>query len=259
MDEELLNQFSISISCKNYSLALEIYEQIFNNPSLAVKYQYEKNLYLFLLSYLTNLPKEYTDKLNKLKIEDITLNYEDEYHKFIRMHNKIGQAIINKKFSLANDLYNTLYTKKGYLSFNDMLMKQLLEKVKIIMRYQNEITRYIKNYDFNNLFCYVNNICMTENLNKIFTYILKLSLVIKNMITKNELPAAIIIDSQDIYEQIEYNNFGQALSLALKKRNDKQDESWDLQIIIVLLKIINKFKIKYQIKQDIIEESKRCL
>ena len=83
MDEELLNQFSISISCKNYSLALEIYEQIFNNPSLAVKYQYEKNLYLFLLSYLTNLPKEYTDKLNKLKIEDITLNYEDEYHKFI--------------------------------------------------------------------------------------------------------------------------------------------------------------------------------
>ena len=137
MDEELLNQFSISISCKNYSLALKIYEQIFNNPSLAVNYQYEKNLYLFLLSYLTNLPKEYTDKLNKLKIEDITLNYEDEYHKFIRMHNKIGQAIINKKFSLANDLYNTLYTKKGYLSFNDMLMKQLLEKVKIIMKYQN--------------------------------------------------------------------------------------------------------------------------
>lgn len=123
--------FLRAIGSKNYDKIYSLYDHVYslNNP----KYTTDYNYYLYLLSFITDLPNEYKDYIKYLNIEYIKIDEEDERYVDVENHNKSRIAALNKKFKYAMKLLKVAdkagrsYDEESSVEF--YIVKTLLEFV----------------------------------------------------------------------------------------------------------------------------------
>lgn len=116
--------FLDSLYSKDFNQAIESIRVLSNGEKEA--YNRDANLWLYMLSFMTELPEDLRDKVSKLKLEDV-LTVEDDLRYEDRLsQNKIRNYIMSYKFSQADDLFKedngTLKKKPIYISITEKLL-----------------------------------------------------------------------------------------------------------------------------------------
>ena len=128
--------FLDSLHKNNFDQAIESIRVLSNGDNDA--YMKDTNLWLFLLSFITELPDDLKEKVSGLKLEDVLTREDDLRYEDKLSQNKIRSNIMNYKFSQASDNLNELNIKKKPIYI--LITEKLLGMVKYYdMRNQHNI------------------------------------------------------------------------------------------------------------------------
>lgn len=115
VEASLFNLFYLNIKQRNYEKAFSYFKQNYGNEN----YINDDNYYLYLLSNVTNFPNEYKQIVEGMTYENICTNDERQ--------NEIRLLSLNKEFELALEKCNALINSSEGITFNDVIIKTLLE------------------------------------------------------------------------------------------------------------------------------------
>ena len=115
-----------SLHKNNFEQAVESIRILSNSSNDA--YKRDANLWLFMLSFITELPVDLKEKVSSLKLEDVLTREDDLRYDDKLSQNKIRSNIFNYKFSYASDDLNELNIKKKPIYF--LITEKLLSMVK---------------------------------------------------------------------------------------------------------------------------------
>lgn len=113
----LFNLFYLNIKQKNYEKAFSYFKQNYGNED----YINDDNYYLYLLNHVINLPDMYKQIADEITFDKIKANDEQQ--------NEIRLLSLNKEFGLALEKYNVLIDLNNGITFNDIIIKDLLEEI----------------------------------------------------------------------------------------------------------------------------------
>lgn len=129
-----------SLHKNNFEQAVESIRILSNSSNDA--YKRDANLWLFMLSFVTELPVDLKEKVSSLKLEDVLTREDDLRYDDKLSQNKIRSNIFNYKFSYASDDLNELNIKKKPIYF--LITEKLLNMVKYYdMRNQQNISNLL--------------------------------------------------------------------------------------------------------------------
>ena len=129
-----------SLHKNNFEQAVESIRILSNSSNDA--YKRDANLWLFMLSFVTELPDYLKKKVSSLKLEDVLTREDDLRYDDKLSQNKIRSNIFNYKFSYASDDLNELNIKKKPIYF--LITEKLLSMVKYYdMRNQQNISNLL--------------------------------------------------------------------------------------------------------------------
>ena len=129
-----------SLHKNNFEQAVESIRILSNSSNDA--YKRDANLWLFMLSFITELPVDLKEKVSSLKLEDVLTREDDLRYDDKLSQNKIRSNIFNYKFSYASDDLNELNIKKKPIYF--LITEKLLSMVKYYdMRNQQNISNLL--------------------------------------------------------------------------------------------------------------------
>ena len=129
-----------SLHKNNFEQAVESIRILSNSSNDA--YKRDANLWLFMLSFVTELPVDLKEKVSSLKLEDVLTREDDLRYDDKLSQNKIRSNIFNYKFSYASDDLNELNIKKKPIYF--LITEKLLSMVKYYdMRNQQNISNLL--------------------------------------------------------------------------------------------------------------------
>lgn len=129
-----------SLHKNNFEQAVESIRILSNSSNDA--YKRDANLWLFMLSFVTELPDDLKEKVSSLKLEDVLTREDDLRYDDKLSQNKIRSNIFNYKFSYASDDLNELNIKKKPIYF--LITEKLLSMVKYYdMRNQQNISNLL--------------------------------------------------------------------------------------------------------------------
>ena len=218
---------------KNYQQAFDIYANLEKiNPT---KYHKDYNLYLYLLSFVTEIPQEYKSKIKELTKDDIL--YQG---KGIEIENGIRQAITQNKFKYAYQQINRIITRDIQYSVKFELIRALLAQIiELEKQIKKEISYLIKNKQYQEIVYILTKKQAQNKLNKTETYILIITKAIIKIITTKNIPSITENNKYDIYEALIGNDFRLAKSLN-EEFLDNANESKETDLVNILLIEINK-------------------
>ena len=98
--------FLNAIVDEDYDTALKCFEVMDKTDN--AKYKKDQNLWLFLLSFICELPSEYMGRLKDMKLDDILTLKDDNRYPDRLLQNKIRNAIWRQSFKEASNLSKTM-------------------------------------------------------------------------------------------------------------------------------------------------------
>lgn len=219
---------------KNYQKVLEIYANLEKiHPE---KYDKDYNLFLYLLSFITECPKEYIDKLKEFTQKDIMLPIRGGNEK----ENNIREAIYKSKFKYAYKMINSMISRDREYSVKYELIRALLgqaiERESVL---KEEILNLAKDKDYLKILLILKQKSEQNKLSKIEINILLITNALVKLIQSNTIPQILNNNSNNIYEALKNNDFKLALSMNDSFLESKQEDK-DKDIINILLTEINR-------------------
>lgn len=243
--------FIKSIKNKDYDSAFKYFDVIFknNNPH----YKKDAYLYLYLLNLITDIPLEYKNHIKYLEMEDIKIDESDLRFQDIPTQNRIREAIITKKISLAIKQLNLLMKEDGITSHNFLTRILLYQAVDIKNSRKETIINLIKEDNYDELILMLNTLKTKQELGLLENTILKIAKDILDIKNKNKIQKKDAIITDNMFEAIEGYNYELALKLC-EEFNARKNLNNETNIMHMLLsKIVNLLN---EIKQPKIEETK---
>ena len=203
--------FLDSLHKNNFDQAIESIRVLSNGDNVA--YTKDANLWLFLLSFVTELPEDLKEKVSGLKLEDVLTREDDLRYEDKLSQNKIRSNIMNYKFSQANDNLNELNIKKKPIYI--LITEKLLGMVKYYdMRNQHNIGDLLvegKYEEVRDLLIRDRNLHGLSNSNKEILMILE-DLI--SVINDKKIPEVENMpDSDYLFVEIQKHNYERALQL----------------------------------------------
>lgn len=203
--------FLDSLHKNNFEQAIESIRVLINGDNDA--YTKDANLWLFLLSFMTELPDDLKDKVSDLKLEDVLTREDDLRYEDKLSQNKIRSNIMNYKFSQASDELGELNIKKKPIYI--LITEKLLSMVKYYdMRNQNNISSLLvdgKYEEVRDLLIRDRDLHGLSNSNKEILMILE-DLI--SVINDKKIPEVENMpDSDYLYVEIQKHNYERALQL----------------------------------------------
>lgn len=250
-----LEKLIYNLERKNISKVYEIFKLIDQTDDLEIKK--ENNIYLYLLSFLTELPEEYIERIRNIKDEDILITKKDIRYKDISLQNKIRISILRNKFHEAIDIIE----KNDVNQFSSKKERDLfLTLITLVNEKETEIRKKIeclaKNKAYEQLVLILEKRNKIRKLNLYEAYIYVITISILRIIKNNKIPKITNQNPNDLKSAIIGYNFQMALIFNKKDLGIKYEES--KYVINLLLVEINKL-IDNVIKtaKNKIEEEKR--
>ena len=200
-----------SLHKNNFEQAVESIRILSNSSNDA--YKRDANLWLFMLSFVTELPDYLKKKVSSLKLEDVLTREDDLRYDDKLSQNKIRSNIFNYKFSYASDDLNELNIKKKPIYF--LITEKLLSMVKYYdMRNQQNISNLLidgKYEEVRGLLIKDRDLHGLSNVNKEILIILE-DLI--GVINDKKIPEVENMpDSDYLYVEIQKHNYERALQL----------------------------------------------
>ena len=200
-----------SLHKNNFEQAVESIRILSNSSNDT--YKRDANLWLFMLSFITELPVDLKEKVSSLKLEDILTREDDLRYDDKLSQNKIRSNIFNYKFSYASDDLNELNIKKKPIYF--LITEKLLSMVKYYdMRNQQNISNLLidgKYEEVRDLLIKDRDLHGLSNVNKEILIILE-DLI--GVINDKKIPEVENMpDSDYLYVEIQKHNYERALQL----------------------------------------------
>lgn len=203
--------FLDSLHKNNFDQAIESIRVLSNGDNSA--YTKDANLWLFLLSFITELPDDLKEKVSGLKLEDVLTREDDLRYEDKLSQNKIRSNIMNYKFSQANDELNELNIKKkpiyilitekllGMVKYYDMRNQHNIGDLLVEGKYEEVRDLLIRDRDLHGL----------SNSNKEILMILE-DLI--SVINDKKIPEVENMpDSEYLFVEIQKHNYERALQL----------------------------------------------
>jgi len=242
--------FIRSIKAEDYDKAFEYFETLFNTDNKY--YKADSNLYLYLLSIISDIPEKYKEYTRYLTLEDIKVDSQDKRYKDIPLQNKIRQSILQRKIPYAIKQHNDLVAQNKSNTVQDMiiriLMYQALEQEK---EKNNTIISLIKEQRYEELQSFLKNKQKKYNLSLLDKYTLILTEDLLNIKESNIIPEKKIVNSENMFDAIDGYDYKLALKLNKIysiKNNFLEEKN---PILLLLNDVCNMIdKIKQQPKKE---------
>lgn len=234
----------LSIKNKQYNEVFNLIDKLdsYDNNS----FNADTNLYLFLMSMLTEIPEKNKEFVKYIKFEDAKLYNDDLRFSNIKIQNDIRKTIFTQKFTLAITMIRKeLENDQNNLYLN--ILKELIEQVLIVMNKDREtILDLIKQKNYKELISFLTKKSERQNLGTSDRIALELSSIYDKISEEKIIPVPTVIRKATCIEQaIAFNDFSQALTLAEEyiKKNKMDSRTNPMYLILKdIINIINKIK-----------------
>ena len=218
-----------------------------------IELQKENNLYLYLLSYIAEVPDEYIIRLSSINHEDLLINSENTRYEEISTQNKIRINIFRAKFYEVKEMIE----KTTYNMFvNETERELLLTLVKLAnekeKQTRTQIESLVKNKGYSDLISLLEKRKEKRKLNIYETYIYIITTAILRIIKINKIPKVTNQNPSNIKEAILGYNFKEALVINKKDIAEKyEDSKYVINLLLIEInKLINKVINEYRIKLE---------
>lgn len=220
----------------------EDYENVFQyfDIMFSTKNNYRKpdhNLYLYLLSMLTELPDKYKSHIKNLKLPDILLSKRDNRYCDVSKRNKIRLSLLNRRFSHAYAQDKKLRRESTDYSIQDITIGQLLF---LINKKQYEIKRYLvelaEEKKYEDIVNYLENLEAKKQLSLSNKYILTITRDLIETKKTGIIPDKTTLDNHDFFGYIRSKNYDLALARNLHFREENISGN---DVIYILLTEMN--------------------
>lgn len=173
------------------------------------------NFFLLLLNSITTIPSEYRKYVQNLEFKDIKIeNSNSDEIDDIEENNKIRLSVINAKLKSAFPRLNQMLSKKENVSYQDILIKQLLYiAIRKEIQIKAKIMDFIKQKDFKQLKEYLKNLSSRKILTKYELTIQKLVNDMLNIMSTGKIPEKKTLDTKSVFVAIDNKNYELALEL----------------------------------------------
>lgn len=229
--------FLRSIQKRDYERAFSFYDKLLESDN--EYYLIDAKLYLYILSFITEIPKRYTKSLESIKLEDILIPSTDKRYNDIPKQNMIRTDIYNRKLLHALKQLNGLTAKNGPSTVQDVILKRLLYQA-IYQENVNKkiIYQYISGYQFDEVVKTLEEKQKLHNLGRLDSCILDLTKQIIKIQKDHVVPLCSFQDVNNMFDAINNCNYSRALELSYEF-NKENNISNDKSSITRLLEIIN--------------------
>lgn len=251
---------------KNQDKGLQMFYATLKNNDYKSAFKYldiilnfdKANLYIYLLSFLTEVPLKYHKHIEDFKIKYADINEGNN------VQSKLEISILKQHFLYAEKLLNKLDANS--VEFN--IIRELLKRaIKIQMTSKNNVLNLVKSKRYEEIVCFLKSKLKQHDLRKIEIYILKLANEILRIQNTLKIPEQLDLKERKLFDAINTNNFSVALELSIENNiinNVNENDSalelllTDLQELICILdpkENRSKKDIKYFV-QDRIDKEK---
>lgn len=248
-----LQLLSSNINLGNYTHALQIFshlEKISTEENLP-----DNNLYLYILSQLTDCKGEYQERIEHMKTEDVLVSYDDKNKQ--NQENDIRLAIMKGKYKYALNLLNDILPNEQTYDIKKMLLKELLcDLISMEDKFKLRLLSIAKTKQYGVIILFLRK---KEEKRKLNITERCIYLIVEDIldITKTKIvPHHISTQTNRLYEAIANRNYKLA-----QKLNRRYLEFYNISpeedILDVLLTDINKLILRIKLGQedDILKQS----
>lgn len=246
--------FMRMVTHKNYDNAFKYLDNFLNNSF----YKSDIYFYLYLLSFVTDIPDKYKFYINKLTLSSIKISKSDDRYKRPKLHNQLRQAVLNQRFWYAYKILGEILKcekNNQEIEMIRILLHQVTKKQKEI---NNKLITLLKYQDYESIIKIIEDIEKFHNLNMIDEYILMLAKELEKINKTKVIPKIADGKSENVFDAIYNHDYVLALELS-RKYNLKNGIDEEQNIIYCFLKeivcLISKTQEngKYNVEQNILK------
>ena len=225
----------------NYEEAFKYFEVLSQTKNTYFKS--DCNLYLYLLSFITEIPEKYQNDVKNLKIDDVKIRANDRRYSDVAALNKIIVTAFGQKFPYALKLLNNYRNSNSTSSNQSTLLKILLKKVVINeQKIDKVLLEAARNQEYEKIIDILENKEKVRDLGWINSYILKLAKEMIKIIDTQIVPEIQDIKQDNIFEAITAHNYELALSLNIKYYQEMNMNIKNSTLAIILTNICKMIK-----------------
>ncbi len=228
--------FMKKLRTSKYEESIEYFEYLYNNE----EYKPNKNLYLYLLSMLTEVPEKYKEKARNLKFKDIKIT--DDNIENLCLKNTIRFSIFYRKFRLAGRQLEELIKLEGSNIYNRIIYVLIEQSIKEHNLAIDKKLELVKNKQYQE---YIDYILLLETRYKLLPYDKYSLMLAKDLIDiiNGKMVEMKKSKSTNIFKVIESKDYKKALNMNeeyLKKENKKIDKNIIHILLLEITKMIEK-------------------
>lgn len=228
--------FIENIEKDNYDEVFKYFKILCNtdNPY----YVADNNVYLYLLSRITEIPVEYRKHVKSLTFNDMCVDCQDKRYKDVSTQSKVRLSIIQNKFSYALQQLHNLTIKHNKATIQETVIKMLLYKaVSQDNKHKETMLELVSNKKYEELVKYLKHKEKCFKLSELENSVLKIIDDMNVIKSSGIIPKIDLNNSEKIYDAIDDKDYKLALKLASEHANKYNlDESKN--VICILLKDI---------------------
>lgn len=225
--------FLRSINNKDYENTFKYFDTLLKTDK--PHYDIDNNLYLYLLSIITDIPEKHKNYARYLKLEDLNIDIEDKRYEDIPEQNKIRLAIFQRKFPYALKQLKNLIEKHQKLTTQDVIIKILLiQAIEKETLSKNTILELAQTKQYNEIISYLEEKGQRHKLSLNDEYTLKLAKELLSIKETNINLNKTVFQTKNLFEAIDNHNYELALKISnlYNQKNNIDNQENTLNILL---------------------------
>ena len=236
--------FIRGIQSENYNRTFELFDKLYNSDNKF--YNIDANFYLYLLSYITEVPEKYREQAKFINYSDIKISNDDKRYSDTLSYNRVRVAAMKGKLPFAYKLLNEIVVKNGKHTVQDVVEKSLLSRAIVAEnKSRKTVLRLVKDKKYEDVINHLEDKRNRHDLNVVEEYIEQLSQIYLKVLKTSTIPRPKIVNTNNLFDAISANRFDLALEINSdynKQRNISNEDNTLYLIISDICELINELK-----------------
>lgn len=238
----------------------EKYQEAFKFVDLLLEtdnvfYKRDMIYYLYLLSFITDIPEKYKSLINNITFDEICVSKDDKRFNSIYKENLIRELAFKKRFSFAFRKINELTNYGKNMNFQNKFERILLARVVEIDKKNRDITiNLVKEHKYEDLIDFLLNRKETFGLRRLEELLLELAKKYLDIKSTCKIPIIKTMQVDTLDKAIAANNFILARNLAKQFNEENNIDNEQSVLYLLLCDICDLIKSLAHPEQTITEE-----
>ena len=235
----LLQLFFRNIVNKNYAEAFKYFEEIYESSECTNDKSIDNYLYLYLLSYITNIPDKYQIFLKNISFEDIEIKKQSRMYPDVKIANLLRKDILEQKFSHVLKKTMSMKAKRGFSSLRELILIELLKQAQEEKdKNMNSLISFINTKDYSSVVLILEAEKELHPLPITLEYVLTLAHDYLKIENTGVVPPLPNFGISNIFNAISNNDYKRALELYIC-RSEMNSIAFENNILYKVLVDIN--------------------